>query len=221
MFIDSAKLLMYLKRNSIEVYFPDSVEGPAVLKFPDNVVSHLEILDQDSYEKLLIEFLSQFEDKKHEVVLVLSPDAYFEKILKIEEGKETYKNDIGSFFDNLPFEDFKIGKKILTIETNLCLYATNKLLYEQLVKFLSQINWTVSFISPIGVFFNIPDSLKTLSTEIISQILQSKDLLKLSNLLEESENIPQGNTSYVFIILLVVILIGSLIYAGITFKVIR
>lgn len=222
MFFNSRKILIYLKRNSLEVYFPDSEEESVVLKFPDNVVSHLEIINQDSYEKLLIDFLSQFEDKKHEVILSLSPDLYFEKVIEIEEGKEIEDKDISTFFDNLPFEDFKISKKIVTLDTNLFLYGTNKLLYEQLIKFLSQKNWYVTFVSPIGIFFDISDASGPLSLEIINQILSSKDLLKLSNLLEDSKAIePQNKSSIMFIILLTIILIGSLIFAGITFKLIK
>ncbi len=224
MFFNSEKLLIYLKRSSLEVYFPDSEEGPAILEFPPEAVSHLEILDSATFEKLVTDFLSQFEPKKYEAILVLSQNIYFEKIIKKEEGVEISASEVNKFFENIPFEDFKVRKKVVDIEDNICLYATNKQVYEDLIKVLNQFEFKVNYVVPMGLFFDIPSSQK-LDFETVDQISKNQALLKLANFLEETdkrseeEGSPRKSITIV-VVLLALVLLVSLVFAGITFKLI-
>lgn len=150
MFFDKPEAIVYLKRTSVEMYIPKIAEG-IVCMFPKTVVTNLEIIDHEQFKKLLIEFLHNHAIPKQNGLMVLAEDVLFEKKVPIVQP-EKEAAVIEDFYSSIPLEPQTIAKKVLLTNTQLVLYATDKILYESTKKVLEEMGWKICAVVPLSIY---------------------------------------------------------------------
>lgn len=181
---DQPAILIYIRRNSIEVFLPKSVEK---IEFPAEVLSHNEILNEEKYTQLVNEFLAKFNLKSPKVNIVLSDEIVFQKSLPLVESDQLNLL-VQKFNDSVPFEVEKIASKHILSKDELQIFTTNKKLYWLIEQRIAVLGGQVVSVVPLFIF---KEKLKLdseeISGEIASKILENKQLLNLGNFLKYEE----------------------------------
>ena len=75
------KVILFLKRDSVELYIADG-DGPKNrLQFPPEIIKYEEILDEAKFESLITSFLQKELAPNQKVTILLSPDILFQKTI--------------------------------------------------------------------------------------------------------------------------------------------
>ena len=75
------KVILYLKRDSVELYI-ENIEGPKNrLSFPPEILKYEEILDEAKFESTIASFLQKEIAPNQKVTILLSPDILFQKTI--------------------------------------------------------------------------------------------------------------------------------------------
>ncbi len=190
MIFSDNKLLLYLKRNSLEIYSKNTQGVSAKLDFPPNLIKDEEIINQEKFEQLIANFFNSLNLKNQKIVIAISQDLLFEKTLPISSAQEEALTQ--KFFDEIPFDAQKIAKIQIRTKNGLNLAATNKNLYEASAHVLQKLGGNLEAVVPITMF-GIAQA-PTLTREDVKKILTASDMLKRSNFLAETSEVPQLNS---------------------------
>lgn len=194
------KTILYLKSSSLDLYNDKNVDG-AHLEIPKDCVDNLEVANTEKLKALLGEFFAKFELGGKTGILVLSDLVVFQKVLplaevKKEEEKEPVKKDqpaetpvedekkTENFFESIPLDQKKLAKQELHLGDENILVATNKELYQTIVKQLDRIGFRVGAVVP-AFLFKITPNKETLDIDDIKQIVRNQSLIKQANFLSE------------------------------------
>ena len=193
----SKKLIVYLKRNSLEIY-REGMEGYlARLEFPPDVAKDEEIIDSSKFEELIFTFLNKLSLKENSAQIVLSEEVIFAKTnpLSIEDSEEKQAQQ---FFEEVPFDPQKIAKRAIKTKNGVNLFAANKNLFLAIISVLSKIQIEAQNVVP-ATMFGITSTSSALTKNDLKQITSNSDLIKMSNFLEglesaQSQSSPQPKT---------------------------
>ena len=84
----SKKIILFLKRDSLELYIADG-DGPKNrLLFPPEIIKYEEILDEAKFESLITSFLQKEIAPNQKVTILLSPDILFQKTISSYSRKQ-------------------------------------------------------------------------------------------------------------------------------------
>src|SRR3989344_8995741 len=97
------KIILFLKRDSLELY-STGFDGPKNrLVFPPDIVKYEEILDEAKFESLITSFLQKEIAANQKITILLSPDILFQKIIS-QKDKNLEETEFNKFKDEIPFD---------------------------------------------------------------------------------------------------------------------
>src|SRR3989344_9022533 len=167
------KVILFLKRDSVELYIADG-EGPKNrLSFPPEIIKYEEILDEEKFESLITSFLQKEIAPNQKVTVLLSPDILFQKTIT-QKDKNLEDAEIKKFTDEIPFDASKTATVKIPTTGGLNIIATNKKLYSPIVTACEKINSQVEAVIP-STIFGIAKNLQ-LTKNDIAQILKNPKL---------------------------------------------
>ena len=183
------KVILYLKRDSVELYI-ENIEGPKNrLSFPPEILKYEEILDEAKFESTIASFLQKEIAPNQKVTILLSPDILFQKTISSPD-KTIQESEIKKFTDEIPFDASKTATIKLLTTDGLNLIATNKKLYLSIATSVEKLNSQVEAVIP-STIFGITKN-QELAKNDIAQILKNPKLVNASNfLLAQAETDPQ------------------------------
>src|SRR3989344_4360136 len=219
------KIILFLKRDSLELY-STGFDGPKnKLAFPPDVVKYEEIVNETNFANLVSTFLQKEIAPNQKVTVLLSPDILFQKTIALKDNN-LEESETQKFAGEIPFDSAKTATIKVALEDKVTLIATNKRLYLPIVASVEKLASQVQAVIPASLF-GISGTLP-LAKNDISQIFGNSKLIHASNFLlsqpdtgsqtdqEESESLKKSH-KYIFFILLVVLII----IAGLSFVFIR
>lgn len=121
MIFDKPKIVLFIKRQSMQIV--DSSGKIHELKFPEEVVQDLEIVNHGNFVKLIGDFIRSLRISKVEAIVVFAKELLFEKF--IENGIIGSKETEGDFFSQVPFEKDRLLKKSIQEQKGVRLVCTN------------------------------------------------------------------------------------------------
>lgn len=217
----NSKIVFYLRRNSLELYFGDQQE---MLEFPPSLLNNLEISNLEGYKKLISEFLSKLDLGDQNSLVLLSDEVIFSKIFPIEIKDLDLR--VSQFLETVPFESEKlVSKTIKSLKEELILVA-NQEIYSELISLLESLNWTVKAVVPLHIFKSSLNLISdNIDTQIAKRILGEHDLMEAGNLLQDSDGqVEKSAKTYpltaLLLIGLILILVTSFLMAA-TFGLIK
>ena len=181
------KVIIYLKRNSLEL-IKDGHDTPSShLDFPPNIAKWEEIIDRAKFENLLSSFLLKEISKREKIIILLSDEVVFQKTFP--KDQIITDGDFQKFVAAIPFDPLNLSAKQVKTQNELYFTGTNKTLYEIVVSLLAQHKIKVQAVVP-AIIFGINDPL---ISNNLSNITSNSKLLKAANFLEKvkaPENLP-------------------------------
>lgn len=180
--------ILYIEKDQGHLFI--SGKEPLVMRFPKDIVSNLEIVDTTKFQQMVVHFLSAHEIKPMQVLLVLSPDIVFEKVLDtmplslqhIEKEK---------FMDVVPFN--KIAIKTFRIQNKAYIVAANKDFIETVVQVLQE---EASLVIGVVALSSIQKKLPEIKdANDLPNILKKIDTFKSYNVITVAEQ-QDGGISY-------------------------
>src|SRR3989344_783458 len=179
MLFSNPVIIIYLKRNSLEVYSQKTRGVQARLDFPPNYEKDQEIIDLEKFEQLISNFLSKLSLNGKKVIIVISSENLFEKTIPLSD-KTKEETAAKKFFEEIPFDLQKIAKKQIRTKNGLNLIAANKNFYDSIVHVLQKLQVEIRAAVP-STMFGITAS--TLTSEDIKKISSNPEMLKTSDFL--------------------------------------
>lgn len=184
----SKKLIIYLRRNSLEVYRENAEGYLGRLEFTVDTAKDEEVINQAKFEETIFTFLNKLALKENKAIIVLSDDVLFQKTLPLSTGEEEQKQ-IDKFFEEVPFDPQKIAKKAIETKNAINLFATNRLLYESCANALSKLQKQTGAVVPAPML-GVTQGVQALTKEDINKIGNS-NLVDASNFLTQ-EAVPKA-----------------------------
>lgn len=164
--------VIYIKKNSLVFYISSSEKQ---LELPSDIASDIDIKDPLKYQKLIEDFTTGSHIKKTKVLIVLSPEVTFQKIIPVSEIKNLAA--LSQAFTEIIPSDTLVTKNI-PMADGIHLLATNKKIYQLLIDKLKELSWDIEGIFPIILVTEDNE----LNQEAIRKI--PKDLIKKSDFLD-------------------------------------
>ena len=209
------KVILFLKRDSVELY-SETGEGPKNrLQFPPEIIKYEEILDEEKFASLITSFLQKEIAANQRVTILLSPDILFQKTISSPD-KAIQESEVKKITDEIPFDTSKTATIKVPATSGLDLIATNKKLYLPIITVIEKINSQVEAVIPaslFGITKNLP-----LTKGDISKILNNSKLVKAGNFLlsqpdtgsqidqEGSKSFAKNNKNILLVIFAVLII---------------
>src|SRR3989344_7681488 len=189
MLFSNPVIIIYLKRNSLEVYSQKTRGVQARLDFPPNYEKDQEIIDLEKFEQLISNFLSKLSLNGKKVIIVISSENLFEKTIPLSDRTKE-ETAAKKFFEEIPFDLQKIAKKQIRTKNGLNLIAANKNLYDGIIHVLQNLQTEISAAVP-ATMFGVTAS--TLTGEDIKKISSNTEMLKTSDFLSGNAQIKQAD----------------------------
>src|SRR3990167_97967 len=145
------KVILFLKRDSVELY-SEAGEGPQNrLLFPPEILKYEEILDEAKFESTITSFLQKEFAPNQKVTILLSPNILFQKTIS-QKDKNSEEAEIKKFTDEIPFDASKTAIVKMLTTAGLNLIATNKKLYLPIVTAVEKTKCQVEAVIPSTLF---------------------------------------------------------------------
>lgn len=166
------KILLFMKNNEIEVYGIGLTNVASFILTPE-IFNNLDIADKEAFEKYFTQFVQYFSFKKQKLLLLLSEDLIFQKMVPSGISEAEKK----AFYDEVPLEPEKMRKFEVIKDENLLLLAVNKDIHETLSKILEKNGYPVDAVTPISALdTNVENN--SLTQSDINNILLISDIYK-------------------------------------------
>jgi hypothetical protein len=208
------RLLVYISRNNLQIFSPTI---PTILNFiyPATAIRHGEFINADLFTTSLASFLATNKLTAGKVLLVLSPDIYFDKIFqypqpvqqqpvntpapnqKNEPPKQTSAEKMKTASENLLFQEQQMKKftemvpydslteKIYKLPNGFRLFAANRTFYEKVITAFKKCNYITESVVSQDVFGDVSKTWNSLNGENAKIMYTSPDNHKNDNLLLE------------------------------------
>lgn len=212
MFSSEERIIFYLTGKFLKLL---TVKTDSKLDFDPKIIQNQEIVNQDKFDEVLIEFLNKLSIKRAKVIIILAEGLVFEKSIKIDK-KEEIESTVQKFLDEVPFDPGQIAKIEFYFNNTLNIIAVNKNLYLIIKNICENLGWEIEAVFPATIF----EGLKTeedLTPEKTKIIVNRVNSLKKANFLYSSEksetNTKNGSSAknrwYLVLIFLVLVLISG------------
>lgn len=188
MFFFGPKVLLLLKRRSLEIYLKGS-EKALEVEFHSSGVRHLEVVDRDEVTKTLVEAFKGANLSKQTAVIALSDHIIFQKLIpQAEPG--VAQQAIARFYHDVPLEEAHIAKKIMPLKGSALALAANRELYTLVAEVAREFEWKIKAVIPMTPFAKLAEDAQ-LSPDQVDQILGSDQIFKEADFLTESLLAPE------------------------------
>ena len=175
--------LIFLDQNAL-FYWQAGLKTPVHMSFPKSAVHDLEVVDESSLAKSLQEFTNAHKILPTRLLIILSANVIFSKIIKSgEPSEEVIKQN---FLDTVPFEN--VGSRLYPRSSDFILIAANKKFYETITAVFENLAFRVEAIIPQIV---LPDKLDSFDA---SSTADCDKLLEMLNTLTPLSLIPSKKT---------------------------
>lgn len=229
MFFFGPKLLLLLKRHSLEIYYKNS-DRVMEIEFPSSSLRHLEVVSRDEIVKTLVDNFKSANLRGQQAILVLSDQIVFERLIPNEDPGNAQK-EIARFYHDIPLEEAHIAKKLVPLKGSILALAANRQLYQIIVEVAKEFGWKIKAVIPMTPFAKLDEEVQ-LNPEQVNQILGADDIYKEADFLNENilapettdkpleeEQNPEASTgkaktivTIVIALFLMSLIIGSLFY---------
>lgn len=118
----SSVVVVFIDRNRLQFY-GSGLSSILTFDIPATIVRDLDVVNRDAFYTLVNQWLKQNNIGGRELLFVLAPDMYFEKLL-VTKGESEQETEILHFYDSVPFEE--LTTKVLTFENVKRAIAINK-----------------------------------------------------------------------------------------------
>jgi hypothetical protein len=172
----------FVARDSL-TYFATGLENVNQLALSSEIMTDLEIVSQNSLERVIVNWLEQYKIVPTKICLVLDESVYFNTTL---EQMPAPQGDpaIQEFLDILPFDDVLI--KNFPLEKGAISVAVNQNFLKPLVAVLEKVGFQVLCIAPAFVL-NVDLTQTPFNPEIAKGVIEKIELLNQYNLMSEAE----------------------------------
>lgn len=184
------RALLYVLRDSVQIYFEGSPEVRAI-DLPRSIVDNLEVIDPEKCIILLNSFIEQNKLSPHSILFVLSEKTYFEKLIP-QNDRGVEKSHIQQFLDELPYKSNETLKKTLRMSDGTCyVVAATKQFIELIAFVFAQHGWEIYALTPAFVLEKssgiplIMDKTNRLEPHLVQQLLLNREIDKLGNIFVE------------------------------------
>ena len=216
---NNSKFVVFLERQKL-IIAGTQLATPLILEFPSNIVSDIDINDLEAFNFLMVNFFDQSKIIPSEVLLVISPEVYYEKNIALPPDPVERQKIIDIFLDTIPYKNLIYKDYPSGAESRII--ALNKNFYEPIVKFIEKSSFNITAILPAFVLdsfhLTIGDHLPKEIKEIYQKykqleqysLISSQDIDKISTTVV---NHPKEDNSRAVILLIIfsilfVILLG-------------
>ena len=189
MFFSKPKLFIYRKRGVLEIYQEKNASPLAKIDIPKDVEKNEEILSSAKFKNIVNSSLEKYALKGQKVIILLSGEIIFQKTIP-KSDIESQDQQIQTFLDDVPFDSQKIAQKQIETQDGLLLVATNRDLFDPIVKSLDILGASTQLVLPSSLF----TSEKEVTQELFLNIKKNSDLVKRSNLLTQEKKIGKTET---------------------------
>lgn len=172
--------IFYLDRQKLTIA-STQLATPITLDFPVNIVFDIDIIDLESFDLLLVNFLEQSKLTPAEIILVVSPEVYYEKNIILSTDPTERQNQIDIFLQSVPFKNLIFKDYLLGDQPRLV--TLNKNYYEPIVKFFEKNNFNITAIIPLFVLENFHLSLVSYTAIEAKAIYNNYKLLEPNSLI--------------------------------------
>lgn len=174
--IDSkSKLIFYLDRQKL-IIAGTKLASPVTLEFPANIVYDIDISDPESFDLLLARFFEQSKIPSSDILMVISPEVYYEKNIALSTDPAQRQSQIDQFLEAVPFKNLTI--KDYSIANQPKLIAINKNFYEPIIRFIKRNGYNVSAILPFFILENFQLKLTDYLPKEVKDIYQKYKILE-------------------------------------------
>ena len=168
-----------LSRSQLTVCNTSST-GPSGFKFPPEVVKDLEVVNSPQLEILIRTFITQHQLSPTSLIIILSPDVYFEKDLTGTESERVAQ--VQEFLDAVPL--LSASFKVFKVQNSQRLIVINRALYESVKRSFEEQGFKVVAVSPAAILADTKIS-NLLSAQSCRLILRRVDYIKQNSFLSE------------------------------------
>jgi len=151
----ASKFIIFLERQKLTLAGTD-LAAPLILEFPTSIVQDIDVIDIESFNLLLGSFVETSKITPEDILLVVSPDIYYEKNVALPVDPTERQNQIDLFlqtvpFKNLIYKDYSLGNQPRLI-------TLNKNFYEPIARFFEKSAFNIVAIMPLFVLehFQLP-----------------------------------------------------------------
>jgi hypothetical protein len=168
-----SSLIFYLDRQKL-IIAGTQLAVPLTLDFPASIVLDIDIIDIESFDLLLGNFLEQSQIAVSDVLLVVSPEVYYEKDTSLSLDPTERQNQIDLFSETIPFKhlifkDYSLGTPRLI--------ALNKNFYEPAIKLIEKKGFNIFTIIPFFVLGHFNLKLENYQPAEVKEIFKKIKLL--------------------------------------------
>ena len=199
----SSKLIIYLKRNTLEVYSQNTEGSLGRLEFAPDTARDEEVINQAKFEDSISTFLTKLALKEKKALIILSDEVLFAKTIPLSNEQDEAKQ-AQDFFNEVPFDPQKIAQKQVKTKNGVNLFATNKSLFLAVLNALGKIQVEVDAVVP-ATMSGITAQSASFTKADLKKITSTSDIIEASNFLSSvsvntqpqvsSETPPQTTTS--------------------------
>lgn len=166
------KAVIYIKKTGFDYH--DGTTGQNFnYNFPPNVVSDLDIVDQEQLEKSISEFIDTNKILPASVLVVFSEPTFFDKTVAEAVTPEQKDTSLRLFLDNVPFEN--VAYKVFDQQKGFRAVAVNEDMYKDIKEVLEGKGFKLEGL--------IPEI--TLGTEGITSAIPKFDALKKESMVSD------------------------------------
>lgn len=177
----SSKLIIYLRRNTLEVYRQNTEGSLGKLEFAPNSAKDEEVINQAKFEESISTFLTKLSLKEKKSLIILSDEVLFAKTIPLSNEQDEAKQ-AQDFFNEVPFDPQKIAQKTVKTKNGVNLFATNKNLFLAALNALGKRQIDVDAVAP-ATMFGITQSAAALSKDDLKKIISDSSIIEASDFL--------------------------------------
>lgn len=206
---NKSKLIFYLDRQKL-IIAGTKLAAPVTLEFPANIVYDIDVSDPESFDLLLARFFELAKISPSDIVIVISPDVYYEKNVSLSTDQAQRQSQIDQFLEAVPFKNLTI--KDYSIANQPKLIAINKNFYEPIVRFIKRNGYNVSAILPFFILENFQLKLTDYLPKEVKDIYQKYKILEpfslfstqdIDKMVASNSHHPKEDNSRTLILLIV------------------
>lgn len=177
------KLLLLLKRHSLEIYYKDSSQVMNV-SFQTSAVRHLEVVSKDEVTKTLVDAFKSANLSRQNAIILLSDHIIFERLIPGDDP-EIVKKALAKFYNDVPLDEAHIAKKIMPLKGSVLALAANRELYSLIIEVAREFEWKIKAVIPMTPFAKLAENVQ-LTSDQVSQVLDSGQVFKETDFLSEN-----------------------------------
>lgn len=186
--IPKDKAVAYLDKGSIRLY-SSRIGSIVSAQFPTNIISDIELIDDEMFGVFMKAFLEQHKITPHQVALILSPMVVFEKKL-LEQGAVARAEEIQRFNEAVPFNE--VASKQYTTDGVTYVADTNNELINAFKIFFKRSGWYVSTVLPLAALGKPYSAKPDIDQETMQYVIKRFDDFKQLDMSDQDDTAPMS-----------------------------